>query len=1082
MTYVSASGAVHSNPSLRVVAIHGAQQGTGVLLDPRHVLTCAHVIRDYLDSEEDPHRGPALSHPARADRVRCEVLWHGRDEGLDVALLRATEDVLPADHLPRLRTATLTGDDPLPGAQTLGFPGHQRYGGNKLDFGQYPGTVLPVAGRVRGALTFWLDHSPGSPGPGGASPLAGLSGAPVFAGPVLLGIVSRVRGEQAQQLEATPISVALRALLGYAALPGLKLEPMTAYDPADTVFEGRYAQAIKAQYGKTEIFGIDELGVSESSWDLDTAYLSLEATALRDVDAGRDQPLGDAPYQPYQPRDPHPRRVEELLGRSERTLLRGEAGAGKTTLVWWLAAHAACDTLPPELDRLGGLVPLVVPLRSVRAAGQGFPTPDRLAHAAGLPVGPAPDGWAERVLGSGRALLLVDGLDELPQSERSRARSWLTGLLARFPGTHCLATVRPGAVETAWLTGEGFTDLLLLPMSDTDIAVFVGAWHRAARKGHTTVECERLDGLEQRLLREFDGNRVLRDLARTPLLCAVICALHRKRHGRLPHTRWELYRATLDMLLGKRDHERGIDAPEGLTIGVEEHKLLLQHIAVWLVRCGQTQFTADDAVRQIERAIAYMPQVRAQGSAHQILAHLVNRSGLLQQRTGDTIQFIHRTFQDYLAAKELAENDSIGELVNRAEDEQWRDVILLSVGHLDRRVSRLIDGLVERANALPDPQNRPLRILAGHCASHAVFLAPDTRARAEDAVRRVMPPRDDGESHALAELGEWVLPLLPGPSGEARPDVRVISVHARVGDEAAVPRLREFTATDDIIVRDALARAWSSFPTEAYIEEVLSRIPLDKITVPAPTRWHLGRLHRLGRLRGVALTGNHPPDVLSAALPRSGLSSLSITSNPSLTDLGFVTERPSVVYLVLSDCPSLRSLDELADHSLDWLSLDLSMLSIPGKPPQPLQLRIAGESEVPYEALARWTSPENLTVFARAHLSALIEATRNMPALTELSLAPAVEIDTTASAPGITELTLLATTDPVNTAAVATALPALTELTLHVGEVPSYEIDLTPFHRRPDLHLTICTEPGTELHVTGREALADRLYLTHYGR
>ncbi|MFH8619837.1 NACHT domain-containing protein [Streptomyces sp. NPDC017979] len=1071
---------MRSNPSLRVVAIHGAQQGTGFLLDPRHVLTCAHVISDCLDSEEDPHRSLTLSHPDQARRVRCEVLWHGRDEGLDVALLRAAEDVLPADRLPRLRTAVLTRDDPLPGAQTLGFPGHQRYDGNKLDFGQYPGTVLPVAGKVHGALTFWLDHSPGRPGPGGASPLAGLSGAPVFAGPVLLGIVSRVRGEHAQQLETTPIHVALQALLGYAVLPGLKLEPMTAYDPADAVFEERYAQAIKAQYGKTEIFGIDELGVSESSWDLDTAYLSLEATALRDVDAGRDQPLGGARYQPFPPRDTHPRRVEELLGRSERTLLRGEAGAGKTTLVWWLAAHAACDTLPPELDRLGGLVPLVVPLRSVRAAGAGFPTPDRLAHAAGLPVGPAPDGWAERVLDSGRALLLVDGLDELPQSERGRARSWLTGLLARFPGTHCLATVRPGAVETSWLTGEGFADLLLLPMSDTDIAVFVAAWHRAARKGHPAAECARLDGLEQRLLREFDGNRVLRDLARTPLLCAVICALHRKRHGRLPHTRWELYRATLDMLLGKRDHERGIDAPEGLTIGVEEHKLLLQHIAVWLVRCGQTQFTPDDAVRQIERATAYMPQVRDQGSARQILAHLVNRSGLLQQRTVDTIQFIHRTFQDYLAAKELAENNSIGELVNRAEDEQWRDVILLSVGHLDRRVSRLIDGLIEKAATLPDPQNRPLLILAGHCASQAVFLAPETRARAEDAVRRVMPPRNDGESHALAELGEWVLPLLPGPSGERRPDVCVINVYAGIGDVASVPKLREFTTTDDDFVRSALIRAWGSFPTEEFVEQVLSRVPLKDVLVPAPTLWHL---HRLGGLTGITslrLTGDHQSAALSQALPKNGLDRIEIEDNTIMTVLDFVAERPSITYLMLHRCPSLSSLEKLADRQFSWLSLDTSMLSLPGAPVRAEWLRITGDAEVPYQRLATWTSVERFVIDAPARLSALVDATRGLRKHRSLTLTRDVEIDASAPAPRITKLALWLRTEPVDISNISRAFPALASCQLLVGGVPSYEIDLAPFRHQPDLQLTIRTHPGTELHITGREALADRLHLTHY--
>ncbi|MEU5973145.1 NACHT domain-containing protein [Streptomyces sp. NPDC047315] len=1065
-----------------MVAVHGAQQGTGVLIDPRHVLTCAHVLGEDQDDDHGDGDfggvsggGLALSHLALTRRVPCEVLWHGRDQGLDVALLRATADVLPAARLPRLRTAALTRDDPLPGAQTVGFSGQQRYGGNKLDFGQYPGTVLPVAGQVRGALTFWLDHSPGRPLPGGASPLAGLSGAPVFAGPLLLGVVSRVRGHHAQQLEATPIAAVHDLIRRFTHSPGPRLENLTAYDPADAVFEEGYAQAIKAQYGRTEIFGIDELGVSESSWDLDTAYLSLEATALRDVDTGRDQPLGGAPYQPFPSRDTHPRRVEELLGRSERTLLRGEAGAGKTTLVWWLAAHAACDTLPPELDRLGGLVPLVVPLRSVRAAGAGFPTPDRLAHAAGLPVGPSPAGWAERVLEAGRALLLVDGLDELPQTERGRARSWLTGLLARFPGTRCLATVRPGAVETAWLTREGFADLLLLPMSDTDIAVFVAAWHRAARKGHTTAECARLDGLEQRLLREFDGNRVLRDLARTPLLCAVICALHRKRHGRLPHTRWELYRATLDMLLGKRDHERGIDAPEGLTIGVEEHKLLLQHIAVWLVRCGQTQFTADDAVRQIERATAYMPQVRDQGSARRILAHLVNRSGLLQQRTGDTIQFIHRTFQDYLAAKELAENDSIGELVNRAEDEQWRDVILLSVGHLDRRVSRLIDGLVDKANSLPDPQHRPLRILAGHCASHAVFLAPATRTRAEDAVRGVMPPRP-GEALRMAELGEWVLPLLPGPLDNPMTNRRVVNILARVGTAPGIPLLREFTTALEPFVTWELAQAWRHFPNEEFIEQVLSQIPLDDVSVPAPTPWHLQRLGGLTGVTGVHLAGDHLSAALSQALPKTGLTRIEVADNTAMTVLDFVAERPSVTRLMLQGCPALTSLESLAGRQLDWLSLDTCMLSLPGAPVTTARLRLTGDTEVPYQQLAAWTSVERFIVFAPARLSTLIDATRQLPRQSALTLSPDVTIDASAPAPRVTELSLSWRTTPLDTAAVSGAFPALTSFDLRVDYVPSYELDLTPFSDSSEtLRVEINVRPGTNLTVEGGEVFASRL-------
>ncbi|MFE0425226.1 NACHT domain-containing protein [Streptomyces sp. NPDC058953] len=1104
---------MRNGPSMRVVAVLGGQQGTGVLLTSRYVLTCAHVLNGQ-------HGAPSVLHLTSSRAVRCDIvkLWPGRD----AALLRAEDDIVSDDRLGRLRIARLTRDDPLPGAQTTGFPGHQRYGGNKLDFGQYTGTVLPVAGQARGALTLWLDHTPGPPLADGRSPLAGLSGAPVLAGPVLLGMVARVNGAPGQQLEAVPID-ALRNW-AFDLLPvNPRLENMSGFDPADAPYEERYAGAVKAQYGKTEIFGIDELGVSESSWDLDTAYLSLEATdldeglrrtpqqllaELRDtlpddqvVDLGL--PSGDKPLvmtreaeqrlrnlletQPPGPAAGARRRVEQLIGRNPRTLLRGEAGAGKTTLVWRLAAHAACDTLPAELDELNGLIPFVVPMRSVRAHGSGFPAPDALAHAADLPVGRAPDGWAERALEAGRALLLVDGLDELPQGDRDRARGWLTRLLARYPDTRCLATVRPGAVEKDWLTAEGFGDLLLLPMSDEDIAAFVAAWHRAAKleyagrdEGRAAAELRRLGELSQRLTREFTGNRVLRDLARTPLLCAVICALHRKRRGRLPHTRWELYRATLDMLLGKRDRERGIDAPEGLTIGVDEHKLLLQHIAVWLVRCGQTQFTPAEAVQQIDKATGYMPQIREQGGAHRILAHLINRSGLLQQRTGATIQFIHRTFQDYLAAKELSETDSVGELVGRAGDELWRDVILLSVGHLDRRVGRLVTRLIEKADALPEPQARPLRILAGQCAANAVFLDAEARARAERAVRDVMPPSGDEESHLLAELGEYVLPLLPGPSGDAAADRLVIGVHARVGEAAAIPLLREFTDVSQPVIRGALARAWGSFPAEEYAREVLDRIDLRHIRLPVPTPEHLGLLKSITGVSSVALHGNHPVPALRAALPESGLLTVYFEDNAVLTDLRVIADRPSVHRLGLLGCPALTSLAHLADRTLESLITDARVFALRGARPRVHTLQIVDDAELSYDALAGW-EPASLMVSSPARLSALTAVANRIPELHTLRLDSGTDLDSAATPSShITDLLLFGPPSAPDTEVIARAFPHLTALRITTPpNISPYRLDLGPFHdSRPELRINVYADHTDQLLLTGHEHFGARLSTT----
>ncbi|MFF5832846.1 NACHT domain-containing protein [Streptomyces bacillaris] len=670
---MSVSFAPLTHPADRTVAVFGARQGSGVLLTDRLVLTCAHVVG--TDSAQ-------VAHPANRGRNRATVAWI--DHRLDAALLLADEPVRPVAPA---RLGMVSTRQAIPGCEITGFPRVQRYGPDRrLEADQYTATVLPLAGRLRDLLVCELD-SPPAAGPDDEPPaLSGLSGGPVFLGDVLLGIARqvplqregrRVEGVLIDQiLTAEPLEDAYRR-----AGTQLRAEYAHGNFPKDWQYEAEYAKALGVAYRRTKIFGLDELSRHDSEWDLDTAYLSLEAQAEAQHRISQGSPL--------------PQRIDALLTDRPRVLLRGEAGAGKTTLLWWLAAHASARTLADDLAPLNGLVPFVVPLRTLRARGVTFPGPAELWSAAGLVVDAAPEGWAGRVLEAGRALLLVDGLDEVPPEDREQAHTWLSRLLARYPDTRCVATVRPLAVEPDWLRSEGFEELRLLPMRNEDIQAFVTSWHRAARLSEPD-DAERLDGLEHDLARQFDQNRTLRDLARTPLLCAVICALHRRRDGFLPETRWELYRSALGMLLGHRDRRRRIGDPEGVGLDVEEHTQLLQRIAVWLVREGQSEFTRDQALRQIGRALAGMERVSAQGRPEKILTHLLNRSGLLQQHADDTYQFIHRTFQDYLAAKEFVEDDHLNELLRHADEETWQDVILLAAGHCGRReLAVLVSGLLD---------------------------------------------------------------------------------------------------------------------------------------------------------------------------------------------------------------------------------------------------------------------------------------------------------------------------------------------------------------------------------------------------
>ncbi|GGW22846.1 hypothetical protein GCM10010381_01290 [Streptomyces xantholiticus] len=1012
----SRAGAVMDNSRTwsvadRVLVVEGAFQGSGVLIAPSLVLTAAHVMGSY-----GPRPAGRVAHPAVTGRVECVELWRSGD----IALLRTATPMLPIapeGWLDRPRWGSVSTSRPIRGCQVVGFPDIQRRpptGALELD--QYEVTVLPLSGSPRQVLTCEFARPPATERADGTSPLEGLSGAPVIAGGVLIGIVTDVpRGRGHLRVEAQPLDRLEKNRLprrpGEHGPP--RFEDVTEVHPRDERFTEQYAEALGRRFRRTEIIGIDELGHKASRWDLNAAYLHLEAeSSYRELS----RPAGSA----------RPRRLHELLATDKSVvLLRGEAGAGKTTLVWWLAAHAAAGTLAPHLARLNGLVPFVVPMRSVRADG-AFPTPSGLAEVARLTVDAAPTGWARRVLDSGRGLLLIDGLDEVPQEDRDEARRWLTDLLEAFPEMRCLVTLRPLAVEGDWLgLDDGVLELRLLPMSDEHIQEFVRAWHDAARLEPSVSADERtvLTELEQELARQFETTPALRDLARTPLLCAVICALHRKRQGLLPTRRSDLYVAALDMLLGGRDKLRRIDAPEGIELDAGEHKLLLQRIAAWLVRNGQSQLSYEQARGQLAAALQGMPQIADQGPVEKILRHVLSRSGVLQERTQDSVQFIHRTFQDYLAAKELRDSDHLGELLRHADEEEWEDVVSLVIGHCTRgEVKRVVDGLVAQGDAATGPTRWRLHLLAATCATSALYLDKSTRTAVEERVAAILPPSDAVRSTELAKLGPYVLPLLPQAEGLGEHEqLLVLHTICRIGTAESLPLVRAYGQVPARAVRQYIAASWPDFPVGRYARDVLDHIRIDDLQFVIDRRELLHLLPRLGAVRYAELHMSAPvPDPLG----------------PS--DLDVVAELPDLRELRLKGLPGGRL--PAANPAVARLSVDSDRFDV-------------GD-------LGRWSGLRSLALWHPVPVPELLESLKSLPKLRALQLsiaAPGGWIwHTPTTMAGIRSLTLLTALETGDLAHVARTFPSLKRLTLLRPEQNVHRaVDLTALEKCPGLTVEV---------------------------
>jgi hypothetical protein len=684
----------------------------------------------------------------------------------------------------------------------------------------------------------------------------------------------------------------------------------------DAEFERRYLEHLARTLDEIEVFGLRVENYRPRA-TLSVAYISLTITA---EDRRRDDvgPLKMAALtgDRRQEREPVTMRVEEMLARSARTLLRGQAGSGKSTLLGWLTVTAARGAFEGDLADWNGRVPFLVKLRSY--AETGLPQPEDFVRGPLRALMPA--GWVHRVLHGGRGVLLVDGVDEVPYGHREQVRQWLRDLLALYPKLRTVVTSRPAAADTRWLASEGFRPMMMEPMTPDSLKELVRQWHVAVRHtGSLPCEPEDLPAYEGNLLARLESGPHLRALATTPLLAAMLCALNLDHVTHLPRDRMGLYRAVLDLLLERRDVQRGIRSHPGVELEREQKERLLQELAWRLTVLGRSEISRATALRRIEERAKAMPRVRA--PAEEILDYLLQRSGVIREPVPGRIDFVHRTVQEYLAARQAADDADMETLVAKAHLDQWRETVLMAVGHANAPLRReLMNGLLDRAESEPRHAHR-VRMLVAACLETIPDVPRDSRERVERCVARLVPPRNATEARRLASAGEDVLRYLPESLEGLSEAQAVATVQTAwlVNGPRAMETLSRYAIDPRPMVQKELVTAWDYFDPRAYAERVLADAPLDggglavdnPLLLPA-----LGALRHLTRLdvrlpKGIgleclaglhALTEVHAfasPESLPLLTEHSGIEIIWLEVAGDVTDVSPFLALPSLKELYL---------------------------------------------------------------------------------------------------------------------------------------------------------------------------------------
>ena len=425
----------------------------------------------------------------------------------------------------------------------------------------------------------------------------------------------------------------------------------------------------------------------------------------------------------------------ELMSRHNRLVILGDPGAGKTTFLTYLAltyARALDGRWPKVMEtRLGyheELLPIFLPLRDfarhLRVRCQGGP----------VESGPAllldfinqhfqqwnlslPANFFSAPLEIGHCLVLLDGLDEVADyDERVLVREIVEAFVARYPQNRFVLTCRLAGYRDAARLASDFYECRIREFDGEDVRRFVNTWNVAietAEAGTLTLAARhKAERQSVDLLNAIERNPRVRALATNPLMLTVIALVHRYRAA-LPQRRVELYDECTELLLGHWDMGKEGEAAKALAeysgmdlpLAATEKRALLEPVARWYHESRLTQAEASQ-VEQIlagRLAGAERPapdgEAKAPARARAFLSYLKERSGLFVEWEVGRFAFSHLTFQEYLAARDIASGDDYTVLLlTHLADSWWREVILLTAAHLSltsrQRASQLVRAIL----------------------------------------------------------------------------------------------------------------------------------------------------------------------------------------------------------------------------------------------------------------------------------------------------------------------------------------------------------------------------------------------------
>ena len=452
-----------------------------------------------------------------------------------------------------------------------------------------------------------------------------------------------------------------------------------------------YLKALEDETRQIRIKGLKTKRAEPYFFGIDEIYIPLTTLANQEISR-----KGTAPDVERQ------RRIvlEQALSH-RKVVIIGDPGSGKSTFLRRVAFEL-CRTLrgtqpasaPPFLaadDRRFPILIRVADLATLLAADKSPKPPDSpdwipyfLAKQSEEYKWGADEAFFRRKFDDGGCLVMIDGLDEAPERRmRERIARLFERATQAFRKSDFLVSTRSQTYEGDSVLA-GFHAVRIGELEPAAIRTFVDHFARALALND--VESKNFKGgLELALASRPE----IREMGANPVMLTALAVLQHNDQ-RLPEYRVELYGSILGWLASAREHKGDRPPAEKCLEYMRKLALSMQDAPAGRLTQVNKRSAAEFLANEFGGSVE---------ANEDLLERETHDSGIVSS-VGSDLKFWHLSFQEYLAAREIAslsEKQQIERVVDSGKlyHPEWREAMRLLGGLLRQQGEAKIEGLFQ---------------------------------------------------------------------------------------------------------------------------------------------------------------------------------------------------------------------------------------------------------------------------------------------------------------------------------------------------------------------------------------------------